>query len=330
MKHEYNWGILGPGKIAHQFAKGLSVTDKGVLFAVGSRNMERAADFARQYGASRSYGSYDDLIQDQDVDVIYVATPHHLHYEFTKKCLTAGKAVLCEKPVTINAMQFEELAALAKEKKVFYMDALWTRFLPTIMKTMEFIESGKIGELKALKADFGFKAEFDPAGRLFNPEMGGGSILDIGIYPVFLSLLILGFPDKIKALSIIGETGVDESCSMVFSYRNGAVANLLSTFTAHTDTSAEICGTKGRICINRRWFKPSTLTLIMDGQKPEEFSFETRMNGYEYEAEEVMNCLDKGLTESGLLSPGFTLQLMQLLDAVRQEAGMVYKEDRMK
>ncbi len=329
MQEKYRWGILGPGKIAHQFAKGLSVTDKGTLYAVGSRDLARAEDFARQYGAPLSYGSYEELIHDNDVDVIYIATPHHRHYELSKKCLEAGKAVLCEKPITINTRQLEELVAIARNRKVFYMDALWTRFMPTILKTMEYIEKGVIGEVKSLKADFGFKTDFQPEGRLFNSEMGGGSILDIGIYPVFLSLLVLGYPETIKAVSVIGRTGVDESCSMAFSYKNGAVANLLSTFLTDTDTSAEISGTEGSIHINRKWFKPSSLTVVANGRKSEEISFETRMNGYEYEAEEVMRCLDEGRTESGLLPLDFSLQLMQLLDTVRREAGVFYREDRM-
>ncbi len=328
MSKKYNWGILGPGKIAHQFAKGLSVTSQGVLYAVGSRDSGRAGDFAMEYGALESYGSYDELIHDEKVDIIYIATPHHRHYELTKKCLEAGKAVLCEKPATINARQFSELAELSRKKKVFYMDALWTRFLPTITRTMEYIREGALGEVKVVTADFGFKTEFHPSGRLFNPEMGGGSILDIGIYPVFLSLLVLGVPEKIKAVSVIGETGVDESCSMAFSYRSGAAANLLSTFLAHTPTSAVISGTSGRIVINSRWFRPSSLTVLREGREPEEITFKTRMNGYEYEAEEVMRCLEAGKTESDLLPLDFTLQLMQLLDAVREEAGVKYQEDR--
>lgn len=327
MQKKYNWGILGPGNIAHKFADALSVTENGVLYAVGSRDSGRAREFADKYGAVEAYGSYDEVIGDEQVEVVYIATPHNRHYELTKKCLEAGKAVLCEKPITINAGQFEELVTLARKKKVFYMDALWTRFIPTIVKAKELIDSGRIGEIKAVKADFGFRTDYNPKGRLYNPELGGGTILDIGIYPVFLSLLILGYPDTVKAAAVIGKTGVDESCSMAFSYKNGAVANLLSTFLADTETSAEICGTKGKIFINRLWFMPSTLTLVTGDREKEDFTFETRMNGYEYEAEEVMKCLDQGKTESGILPLDFTMQLMKLLDAVRKEVGVQYRED---
>ncbi len=327
MGKKYNWGILGPGRIAHQFARGLSVTENGVLFAVGSRDSGRAGDFAMEYGAVTSYGSYDELINDDKVDIIYIATPHHRHYELTKKCLYAGKAVLCEKPATINAGQFEELMFLARDKKVFYMDALWTRFLPTVKKTMEYIQNGSLGDIKSVRADFGFKTEYHPAGRLFNPEMGGGSILDIGVYNIFLSLLVLGYPEKIKALPVLAETGVDAACGITFSYANGAIASLLSTFLNHVETSAEIGGTKGRIRINHQWFRPSSLTVDLENGKTEELTFETRMNGYEYEAEEVMRCLDEGKTESGLLPLDFTFNLMKLMDAVRDEAGVHYAED---
>ena len=329
MKKKYNWGILGPGKIAHQFAKGLSITENGILYAVGSRDSGRADEFAMEYGAMVSYGNYDDLIHDEDVDIIYIATPHHRHHELSKKCLEAGKAVLCEKPATMNAVQFKEIAALAREKKVFYMEALWTRFIPAMTRALEYIRDGRIGEVKALRADFGFKTEYHPSGRLFNPELGGGTILDIGIYPIFLSLLVLGVPETIKVIAVIGETGIDESCSMIFGYKNGAQASLMSTFLVDTDTSAEICGTRGRIQIHRKWFKPTTLTLFTDGEEPEHIRLDIRKNGYEYEAEEVMRCLREGRTESDIVPLDFSLSLMELLDAVRKEAGVSYKEDTM-
>jgi predicted dehydrogenase len=296
----YKWGILAPGKIAHQFAKGLSVLPNAKLFAVASRSIERATDFAKLYNADRAYGSYEQLVNDPDVDIIYIAPPHNLHYEFTKICLLGGKHVLCEKPITLNFIQFAELAEVAREKKLFYMDALWTRFLPSIRKAIDIVNTGEIGDLKSIRADFGIHPLYDPESRLFNKELGGGSILDIGIYPAFLSLLFLGYPDQIKVLSVLGTTGVDESCSMIFKYKNGAMANLFSTLLANTDTSAEIAGTKGRIQIARKWFKPSAMKVIFDDTREENYDFDIRMNVYVYEAGEVMLCLDKGLTESVL------------------------------
>jgi len=327
MKKLYNWGILGLGGIAHKFATALEVTEKGKLLAAGSRTLEKAESFASRYKAERWYGSYDQLIQDKDIDIVYIATPHNLHYELTKKCLEAGKNVLCEKPVTINFKQFDELRKLAHDKKLFYMDALWTRFLPHIERLLDYIKNEKLGDLQVLKADFGIKPPYNPAGRLFNPELGGGTILDIGIYPVYLSLLLMGYPEDIKVNATIGETGVDENCSISLKYKNGAIANLYSTFRVNTDTSAELSGTKGRILINRMFFIPTSLNVLLEGEPRSQHEFTVKANGYEYEAEEVMDCLDKGLTESPRLPHTVTADLMKLLDEIRFKAGVQYRED---
>jgi predicted dehydrogenase len=186
------------------------------------------------------------------------------------------------------------------------------------------VQNGEIGEIKSIRADFGIHPPYDQESRLFNKELGGGSILDIGIYPIFLSLLFLGYPNDIKVQAVIGETGVDESCSMIFKYNNGAMANLFSTLLADTDTSAEIAGTTGRIQIARKWFKPSAMKIVLGNTMEENYNFDIRMNGYEYEAEEVMLCLDKGLTESPLLPHIFTGELMRLLDEIRRQAGVSY------
>jgi predicted dehydrogenase len=326
MKKNYNWGILGPGKIAHQVAAAIASTSNGRVYAVGSRDLLRAEAFAAQYGAGCFYGSYEALIADPEVDIVYIATPHHLHYEYTKKCLQAGKPVMCEKPATINLRQFEELMHLARERNVFYMDALWTRFLPSTLKVLEWISEGRIGEIKAVRADFGFRAAYDPAGRLFNPALGGGSILDIGIYPIFLSLLLLGYPNDIKVNAVMAGTGVDASCNLSFRYREGAIASLFSTFLAESDTSAEICGTGGRICMHRLWYRTTRLTLV-NGDGETHFQQDHRLNGKEYEVEEVMRCLEAGLVQSPLLPLSFTADLMRLMDEVRKQAGVAYKED---
>lgn len=322
---EYRWGILGPGKIAHQFAKALQVTDKGKLYAVGSRNLNRAETFANQYGASKTYGSYTELIHDPEVDVIYIATPHHLHYSLSKECIRNQKPVLCEKPITINAAQFQELSQLAKKNEVFYMDALWTRFLPTIVKTMELLED--LGPIKTVRADFGFNASYDPDSRLFNPELGGGSLLDIGIYPVFLVLLLLGEPEKIQSTASLSPTGVDESMAALFTYNNGTLATLYSTFGANTKTEAEIACEKGTIIINSRFHEPSSIEIIKD-QNTERFTFDYRSNGYEYEAEEVMRCLDQNLIESPSLDHAFTLRLMKILDVIREQNQIIYPMEK--
>lgn len=327
MEKTYNWGILGLGNIAHKFAQALGAIDQGVLYAVGSRTIDKAEKFANQYNINHWYGSYDDLIRDEDVEIVYISTTHNLHYELAKKSIEAGKHVLCEKPVTINSRQFEELRELAVSKKVFFMEALWTRFLPHMERAMEFIEQDKIGDIKFIKADFGIKIHPDPEGRLLNLKLGGGSILDIGIYPIFLCLQLLGYPDKIVVDVIKGTTGADESCNVSFVYKNGAMASLSSTFRVNTETSAVIAGTKGRIKMNRMFFIPTSISVNIEEESTSHHEFTVIKNGYEYEAIEVMECLDKGLTESPKLPLSFTSQLMKLLDEVRKEAEVIYDED---
>ncbi len=327
MKDKYNWGIIGLGNIANKFAQGLSVTEKGKLYAVGSRSLEKAKNFANLHKAEKYYGSYKDLINDKKIDIVYIATPHNLHYELSLECLNAGKAVLCEKPATINSKQFAEVQKLAVTQKLFFMDAFWARFHPHIKKLLELIDENTIGEVMLIQADFGFKVEFDPKHRLFDPVLGGGTILDIGIYPAFLALLLLGYPDEVKAAAVKGYTEVDESCGMIFTYKNKKMAVLNSTFLADTEIKASIFGTKGKILLDEKWFTPSKLFVHKEQAEIKEYYFPARMNGYEYEAEEVMNCLDNELTESPLLPLSFTGELMRLVDEIRSSAGIKYSYD---
>jgi predicted dehydrogenase len=320
------WGILAPGHIARGFAAGLKVTDNAELYAVASRSYDKAAAFAHEFGFQKVYGSYAELANDPDVDVIYVATPHHLHFENTLMCLQKGKPVLCEKPFTINSKQLEILVKTARENKVFLMEAIWTRFLPGILKTLELINEGQIGQIKILNADFGFKGNYDPESRLFNPFLGGGGLLDIGIYPVFLSLLILGYPKEIQAVAVKAPTGVDESMSISLSYESGALANLHCTFKAHTNTDANIYGDKGKIHLKHQWIRANEMVFTRNDENPIELNFPSRAKGYEYEAEEVMRCLEIGLTESPILGLNFSLQLMKLLDAIREKCNIVYPD----
>lgn len=324
MNKEYKWGILGPGKIAHEFAQALSVTANGKLWGVASRSLDRAKEFAAQYKAPKSFGSYEALINDPEIEVIYIAAPHHLHYPLSKSCIEKGKALLCEKPICINAVQFKTLSTLARKKQVFYMDALWTRFLPTLLKTEELLQD--LGDIISLRADFGFRATYDPNSRLFNPELGGGSLLDIGIYPVFLAQLLLGTPSNIQSAAIMGSTGVDESMASVLRYENGALASLQSTFRADTKTEAEIACTGGSIIIHGKFHMPSYLELRKRDEEKVFFHFDYRKNGYEYEAEEVMRCLDLELWESPRLNHHFTHQLMHTLDCIRAQIGLHYGE----
>ena len=327
MTKKYNWGVIGPGRIAHKFAEDLDLLPQAHLHAVASRSEERAREFALQYGATHYYGSYDEIAHCPDLDVVYIATPHTGHCEATLMCLEAGIPVLCEKPFAMNSREVGRMASLAREKGVFLMEAIWTRFLPTIEKTLELIEAGEIGRVKSVKADFGFKAKFDPAGRLHNPELGGGALLDIGIYPVFLALLILGKPDQSRALAHLGVTGVDEEVGILFHYHSGQMAHLHASVQTNTKTEAFIYGDEGVIQIETRWHGPSSLSLWRFGERPRNFSFDYRGHGYEYEAEEVMRCLEMGKTESDRLPLSFSEDLIALLDDLRLQIGLRYAAD---
>jgi len=318
------WGIVGPGKIAHKFAQGLASLPDAKLFAVASRSEERAREFARQYKAPFFYQGYENITRNPDVDIVYIATPHPYHYENALMCLENGKPVLCEKPFTITRGQLQRIVDTSRSKKVFLMEAIWTRFLPTIQKVIEIRDSGKLGTIRAIYADFGFKAPVDYNGRLYNLDLGGGALLDIGIYPVFLSLLLLGKPADVKSNAVLSETGADESCSMIFKYGNGAIANLACTFTTDTPIEANIIFEEGRIRINRRWFAPSSIVITESNEKTQELTFEYKGNGYHFEAEEAMKCLEKGMIECPDLTLDFSLELMGLLDEIRGQCGIHY------
>ena len=329
MKH-VRWGILACGKIAKKFAADLKLVGDGELVAVASRDIERAKQFAAEYPAKYIFGSYQELVNCDEVDAIYVASPHSHHHEHTMLCLNHGKAVLCEKAFAINQHQAKEMIDLARSKKIFLMEALWTRFLPHYLKVREMISEGKLGELKGVLANFGFKPPEPVSPRLFEPALGGGSLLDIGIYPVFLVQSILGVPNSITAKMDPAPTGVDEQCSMVFHYKNGMTASLFSTLASNLETDADIFGTKGRIRLTNRFYEPSatiqyypdiiTSRTIIPVEKEPGW-------GYQHEIRHVNECLQKGLTESPVWTLDDTLNLMKTLDAVRAIMGLRYSVD---
>lgn len=317
------WGIIGLGKIAGKFAEGLTHVKNAELYGVASRNMKKAEDFSKEYEINVAYGSYESLMKDKQVDVIYIATPHSFHYELTLQCIEHGKAVLCEKPFAMNVEQAKEMIALSREKKVFLMEALWTRFLPHFQYVLKKINSGEYGNVTSIKADFGFPAEFDKTKRLFNKTLGGGSLLDIGIYPIFLAYAILGMPEDIQAKALFTETGVDSECDILFKYPDNTNAILFSSFTEKTNTTAEIILEKASILISSRFHEPASVAIISNGNE-EIMELEVKSNGYNFEAEHVSEMLQKGKTESEIWSLDNTLDLMHLLDAVRKEIGLEY------
>ena len=324
MTDTFRWGILGTGSIARQFATGLQALPNATLAAVGSRSQEGADTFGSQFGADRRHASYAALAADPDVDAIYVATPHSLHRENTLLCIEHGKPVLCEKPFAINAAQAEAMVAAARARGTFLMEAMWTRFLPLIGRMRQLLAEGAIGEVRMMQVDFGFRTSVNPKGRLFDPALGGGALLDVGVYPVSLASLVLGQPSRIASLADIGTTGVDEQAGIILGYEGGQLALLSTAIRTNTPHEARIMGTGGLIHLHGQWWRGTGLTLAVNGQEPQSIEEPITGNGYNYEAAEVMRCVRAGLAESDTMPLDETLAIMRTLDAVRAEWGLRY------
>ena len=327
MNDIFRWGIIGPGSIAHKFATGLRALDDAQLVAVGSRSQDRADAFADTYSVPNRHASYEALAEDPEVDAVYVATPHPFHKENSILCLRAGKPVLCEKPFTINQYEAREVIEVARSEGVFLMEAMWTRFLPITKQVKAWVTDGAIGEVRMLHADFGFRARLNPEGRLFDLALGGGGLLDIGIYPIsYASMIFDTQPATISSQAHIGETGVDEQAAMVFGYDKGQLALISCGVRIKTPHEAKILGTDGMITIPQFW-DARTATLSA-GDKEEEVTLECAGNGYECEAAEVARCVREGKLESDLMSHEDTLANMQTLDAIREQWGLKYPMER--
>ncbi|MBK9709935.1 MAG: Gfo/Idh/MocA family oxidoreductase [Kouleothrix sp.] len=321
------WGILGTGRIAGVFAEGLAGLDDAELVAVGSRSAESAAAFGERYAVPRRHASYAALAHDPGVDVVYVATPHTLHRENTLLCLGSGKPVLCEKPFAINAAEAASMIAAARERGLFLMEAIWTRFLPHIVRLRELLAAGALGELRMLRADFSFRTEVDPRSRLFDPALGGGALLDVGIYPVSLASMLFGRPERIASMADLGTTGVDEQAALIFGYSNGRMAVLTTATRTEAPHEALLLGTEGMIRLHHAWWRPTTMTLSADGRPDEQIDVPASGNGYGYESAEVMRCLRAGLRESDTIPLDETLAIMRTLDEVRAQWGLRYPSE---
>ncbi len=323
-----NWGIIGVGRIAEKFATDLATIDDAQLVACASHSLERARDFANRYNAAHAFGDYESIFSVKDLDVIYIATPHTAHAACTQLCLENNVAVLCEKPFAMNGTEVAQMVKMAREKNVFLMEALWTRFLPATKKVLDIIESGAIGEIKTIHADFGFIPPFLPERRVLNPALGGGAFLDIGLYPAFLSLLLMGYPTDILATSTFGPTGTDETSTFIYKYGNKATASLNCTFGAPTRIEAFIYGTEGYIQMMPKFHETKEIRLYKTDAEPEIFTFERETWGYDFETREVNQCLRNGQTESKLWSLDDSLNLIRLLDETRKTAGIKYDTDK--
>jgi predicted dehydrogenase len=329
MSKKIRWGILGAGRIANKFAVDLALVSDAELTAVASLDKIRGKDFATLYGIPLAYDNYDQLASSPEADVIYVATPHGFHFEHVMLCLRHNKAVLCEKAFALNGRQLKTMVELARQKKIFLMEAFWTKFIPQFKKVQMLIGSGEIGEVKFIQADFGFKAPVPIAQRLYDPKLGGGSLLDIGIYPVFLAVTLLGRPIEIKSLMSSYRSGVDEQCVVTMKFQSGALAVLSSTLSTDTPTEAIIAGTSGRIQMRNRFHNPvGSLELVRSRDHVEQIEVERETGyGYQFEARHVNECLRNGLSESPIMSLDNSLLLMETLDRIRKDAGIHYAAD---
>ena len=324
MAKRVRWGIIGTGSIARQFTAGLQVLPQAELVAVGSRTQARADAFGEDFEVRHRFASYEALAHCPDVDVVYVATPHVYHSANSILALRAGKAVLCEKPFTVSSRQAEEVIRCARERKLFLMEAMWTRFLPLMAKVRELVAEGAIGEVRMLEVDFGARCELDPQGRLSNLELGGGSLLDVGVYCVAFSFMLLGPPAELTGFAHIGETGVDEHAAWVFRYGGGELALCSSSHRTSTPMEARVNGTAGQIRIHSPWWCPTGMTVSIEGKEPQQMEFPLEGNGMNYEAAAVMECLERGLLEHELMPLDETLQIMQTMDALRAQWGLRY------
>ncbi len=325
MSKTYNWAILGCGKIARKFAGDLKLLPNARLYATASRSLENARDFASELGFEKAYGSYEAMVNDPEVDVIYIATPHSHHYEHALLCLNHQKAVLCEKAFAINSREVRLMIEAARKNNTFLMEAFWTRFQPSFQKALEIIRSGELGALKMVRSDFAFNAEYNPEKRLYNVGLGGGSLLDIGIYPVFMALMALGKPSELETMASFCPTGAEESIMMSFRYPGGEIASLVSSFASYSSTQTEFSCENGFVRLNRRFFTPTSITYWKNQEEEKTITFDKGKGfGYELEAAHVMKCLDADMKESDLMPLSVSADLMEIMDLVRKDAGIVF------
>ena len=324
MKKKYKWGILAPGKMSAKFTKGLKLLGNVELYAVGSRDLKRAKQFADEFGFKKYYGSYEELASDPDLEVVYIASPHSYHHEHTMLCLKHKKAVICEKAFALNSREVEDMIKEAAKQKVFLMEALWPPFQPIYQKTNEILQGGEPGKIVHLNACFSFKPPFDPIDRKFNLNLGGGSLLDIGIYPVIDALYFIGVPSEVIAKASFAETGSEDSISIIFGYNDGRMAALYSSFRTAERIGCDLLCENGNLFFSRGRDMSQRLNVAMNGKENKEYSLLPDGMGYQFEATEVMNCLDEGKLQSDVVPHSFSRDLMNTLDRIRQAAGIVF------
>ncbi|MEV6738076.1 Gfo/Idh/MocA family oxidoreductase [Streptomyces sp. NPDC051104] len=321
------WGILATGGIAAAFTADLMDLPEAEVVAVASRSTESAESFAGRFGIPRAYGDWGALAADDDIDVVYVATPHSAHRAAAGLCLEAGRSVLCEKPFTLNVREAEELVELARQRGVFLMEAMWMYCNPLVRRVADLVREGAIGEVRSVQADFGIAGDFPPSHRLRDPGQGGGALLDLGVYPVSFAQLLLGEPSDVAARAVLSQEGADLQTGALLSWESGAQALVHCSIIGESPRTATVTGSRGRIDIPHTFFHPDRFVLHRDGREPEEFPADPAngpVNSFRHEAVEVMRALRAGETESPLVPLDGTLAVMRTLDAIRDHIGVRY------
>jgi len=328
MANNIRWGILGTGHISGKFAEVLNVLPDAEIIAVASRNLNTATSFAEEHGIAKAYGSCAALAEDPDVDVVYIGTPHSLHLENSILCMRAGKSVLCEKALTINAREAEEMIRVAREEHVFLMEAMVTRHVPLVKKLLKWIRDGKIGEVRMVNASFCKRADFTPSQRHLNPRLGGGSLLDLGVYVIsFASMIFNKPPESVVGFGHMGALGSDEQGAALLKYDRGEIAGLSFALRTNAVNDAYIYGTKGYIKVDELFSIPTKATLVKDGKEIEVIEDPSTGSGLIFEAEEVMRCLRDGLKESPFMPLEESLQIMRIMDQIRAPWELIYPND---
>jgi predicted dehydrogenase len=326
----FRWGLIGPGRIARQFAEALEVVDDGCLHAVTGRSKANMEKFSREHGNPLCRDNHLALLEDPDIDAVYIATPHRYHYELIRDCLLAGKPVLCEKPLTVNALEARKLIDLSRQTRVFLMEALWTRFLPVYEEVNRWLVAGVIGKVTSTVSSFGFVASRHPLDRLLDHDMAGGALLDIGIYNLSISQWVFGIePSAYTIKGYLGETRVDEHDEIVLAYSDGRSSKIECSFTKALGNDFTIHGSAGKIQIHDMFWGANRATLFPVGnspgsRRPITINSNFRRNGLEYEIEAAQHCIRSGMLESPTISHQNTLDTLILMDELRRSIGLVY------
>jgi predicted dehydrogenase len=324
---EIRWGVVGPGRIAEKVVEDFAVVDGARAVAVASRSLDRAQDFAGRHGIERAHGSYAAILADPDVDVLYVSTPHPQHHAIARAAIRAGKALLVEKAFTATVAGAREVVDLSRETGVFVMEAMWTRFQPAVVRMRELIADGAIGEVRSVQADLGVQRDFDPADRLFAKDLGGGALLDLGVYVVSFAQMVLGDPDTVTATGSLFETGVDAEASLLLGYADGRSATLMTSLRNALPGQARVFGTAGWVDVPPRFHHPQTIVLHRAGADPEVISLPQLGSGYSHELIEVSENLRAGRSESAVMPLADTLAVQDVLEQAAGQLGVTFAED---